>query len=362
MYIKQASLRGFRNLEQLDMELKNGLNIFYGNNAQGKTNFLESLYVCAMGRSQRTRMDEQMVGFKEMESHIRLMIQKEYYVDRIDVHLKRQEKKGIAINGIPIRKSGELFGTLQVVIFSPEDLNLIKGGPSERRRFMDMEICQLSRIYYYDLQQYYRSLKQRNHLLKQIQNKPSLEDTLYPWDEQLAEFGGRIIRARREFLRKLNDISSKKQLSLTGGLDDLQIEYKPNCPEDIFFEKLRKNTKRDIVFGATQNGPHKDDMGFMIHGNDVKTYGSQGQQRITALSAKLAEIDLIEEETGQKPVLLLDDVLSELDEKRQNYLMEGISGMQSILTCTGIEDSVKKYVKDAFLFYVENGKIQRKYE
>ncbi len=359
MYIKKVSLRGFRNLFELDMELNNGLNLFYGNNAQGKTNFLESLYVCAMGRSQRTRMDGQMVGFHKTESHIRLMIQKENYTDRIDVHLKRDEKKGIAINGIPIRKSGELFGLLQVVIFSPEDLNLIKGSPSERRRFMDMEICQLSRVYYYELQQYYRSLKQRNHLLKEIQKKPWLEDTLFSWDEQISGFGCKIIQARRSFIEKLNQISSQKQLSLTGGQDDLVIEYRPNCTEEVFLDKLRKNVKRDILFGSTQNGPHKDDMSFMIHGNDVKIYGSQGQQRITALSARLAEIDLIEEETGQKPVLLLDDVLSELDERRQNYLMESISGMQSVLTCTGIEDSVKKYMKDAFLFYVENGKIQK---
>lgn len=360
MYIQKASLRGFRNLQNLDIELKNGLNLFYGSNAQGKTNFLESLYLCATGRSQRTRNDAQMVRFHEQESHIRIFVQKENFTDRIDVHLRRDEKKGIAVNGLPIKKLGELFGTLQVVIFSPEDLNLIKGGPSERRRFIDMELCQLSRIYYYDLQQYHRILRQRNNLLKEIQKKPSLKDTLFPWDEQLFEFGRRIIIARRNFLRKLNVISSEKQLSLTGGTENLEITYKPNCSEDLFYEKLEKNRHRDIVFGATQSGPHKDDIGFFIHGNDVKIYGSQGQQRVTALAARLAEIDLIQEETGQKPVLLLDDVLSELDEHRQNFLLESISGIQSILTCTGIEDSIKKYMKEDSIFYVEEGQIHKR--
>lgn len=346
-------------MEQMDMELKNGMNIFSGDNAQGKTNFLESLYICATGRSPRTRNDSQLVRFGEKESHIQVFVQKENRADRIDVHLKRDEKKGVAVNGIPVRKLGDLFGTLYAVIFSPEDLNLIKNGPGERRRFLDLELCQLSNVYYYDLQQYYRILRQRNFLLKEIQKKPNLQDTLFVWDDQLVQFATRMISARRDFLEKLNEISSEKLWRLTGGKDRLKIEYKPNCEEPFLAERLKKNLRRDIFAGTTQTGPHKDDILFFINGNDVKTYGSQGQQRTTALATRLAEIELIREETGQQPILLLDDVLSELDEKRQNFLMESISGMQTILTCTGIEDAVKKYLQDGYVFQVEKGKIKR---
>ncbi len=359
MYIQRVSLVGFRNLEQMNMELKNGINIFSGDNAQGKTNFLEALYLCATGRSPRTRNDSQLVRFGEKESHIQVFVQKENRTDRIDVHLKRDEKKGVAVNGIPMRKLGDLFGTLYVVIFSPEDLSLIKNGPAERRRFLDLELCQLSNVYYYNLQQYYRILRQRNFLLKEIQKKPSLQDTLFVWDDQLIQFAARMIAARREFLEKLNKISSEKELRLTGGKDRLKIEYKPNCEEMFLEERLKKNIRRDIFAGVTQTGPHKDDILFSINGNDVKIFGSQGQQRTTALATRLAEIELIREETGQQPILLLDDVLSELDESRQNYLMESIRGMQTILTCTGIEDAIKKYISDGFVFQVENGTIKR---
>ena len=357
MYITEVSLQNFRNLAQLKIEPSEGINVIYGSNAQGKTNFLESLYFCAMGRSLRGKSDQQLIRFEEEESHIRMLVQRKQRYDRIDVHLKKDEKKGVAVNGLPVRKLGDLFGTLYAVIFSPEDLSLVKDGPGERRRFLDMELCQLSKVYYYDLQQYYRILKQRNNLLKEIQKKPQLQETLFVWDDQLAEYGERIIAARKRFLIRLDEIAAEKLSQLTGGRDHLQTIYKPNCEEGMLAEKLRKNIDRDIYFGSTQSGPHKDDILFSIDGREVKVYGSQGQQRTTALAARLAEIDLIREETGEEPVLLLDDVFSELDENRQKFLLQSIEGLQAFVTCTGIEDSVRKYISKDNLFYVDNGVI-----
>lgn len=359
MYIKEVSLQGFRNLEQLHIVPSAGINVIHGNNAQGKTNFLESLYFCAMGRSLRGKSDRQLIRFDAEESHIRMLVQRKNRADRIDVHLKRTEKKGIAINGIPVRKLGDLFGTLYAVNFSPEDLSLVKDGPAERRRFVDMELCQLSRVYYYDLQQYYRILKQRNNLLKEMQKKPALGETLFVWDAQMAEYGERLIAARRKFLVRLDEIAGETMLQLTGGRDRLKTEYRPSCEEGQLAEKLRRNAARDIAFGATQSGPHKDDVLFLIDGREVKSYGSQGQQRSTALAARLAEIELIREETGEEPVLLLDDVFSELDERRQHFLLGSIGGLQTFLTCTGIEDAIRSHTRlgtDAF-FFVENGSI-----
>ena len=357
MYITEVSLQNFRNLAQLKIEPSEGINVIYGSNAQGKTNFLESLYFCAMGRSLRGKSDQQLIRFDEEESHIRMLVQRKQRYDRIDVHLKKDEKKGIAVNGLPVRKLGDLFGTLYAVIFSPEDLSLVKDGPGERRRFLDMELCQLRKVYYYDLQQYYRILKQRNNLLKEIQKKPQLQETLFVWDDQMAEYGERIIAARKRFLFRLDEIAAEKLSQLTGGKDHLQTIYKPNCEAGTLAEKLQKNIDRDIYFGSTQSGPHKDDILFSIDGREVKIYGSQGQQRTTALAARLAEIDLIREETGEEPVLLLDDVFSELDENRQKFLLQSIEGLQAFVTCTGIEDSVRKYISKDNLFYVENGVI-----
>lgn len=368
MRITEVSLQSFRNLSQLHMAPAAGINVIYGSNAQGKTNFLESLYFCAVARSMRGKSDQQLIAFDSPESHIRITVQRSSRLDRIDVHLRRGEKtgrghgKGVAVNGVALRRLGELFGTLYAVVFSPEDLSLVKDGPGERRRFLDIELCQLSRVYYYDLQQYYRILKQRNNLLKSIQKKPSLEETLFAWDAQLAGYGERLIAARGRFLARLDKIAAEKLRQLTGGQDSLKTAYHPNCTEGLLAERLQKNRERDILMGTTQHGPHKDDILFTLDGRDVKTYGSQGQQRTTALAARLAEIELIREETGEEPVLLLDDVFSELDERRQKFLLESIEaeGLQAFLTCTGVEDSLRKYVKEGNLFYVENGRLAKR--
>lgn len=361
MYINNLLLADFRNIAMAEIQLNCGINILHGDNAQGKTNILEAVYICATGRSHRTKMDSQLIKFGKKEAHIKAFVVRDRRTDRIDVHLKKDEKKGIAVNGIPIRRSGDLFGTLHSVMFSPEDLQLIKNAPSERRRFIDLELCQLSNIYYYDLQQYYKVLKQRNNLLKRIQKSVKLKDTLFAWDSQMCQYGMRVIDSRRSFVTRLNDISSKIHDGITEGKEVLLIDYKPNVLSEDFAQKLMSSIDKDILYGSTTVGPHKDDIIFYVNQNDVKLFGSQGQQRTAALSAKLAEIEIIKSETGQTPILLLDDVLSELDEGRQHFLLESICDIQTIITCTGIEDSIKKYAEKSSVFQIKNGTVQSRH-
>lgn len=357
MYITNISLKNFRNYEGLSVKLEDGVNIFYGNNAQGKTNLLESIYLCASGRSQRTHNDFELIKFGFTNAFLQVIVNNNNYIDKIDVCLKRDNKKGIAVNGVNIKKLGDLFGILLTVIFSPEDLCLIKSGPSERRKFMDVELCQLSNIYYYELNQYYKILKQRNSLLKSIKINKSLKDTLLVWDEQLSLHGNKIMKIRKKFTEEISEISSKIHSNITNGKENLTVIYKPNCNEDEFLEKLLKNYDRDILRGTTTVGIHKDDISFIVNDMDVKIYGSQGQQRTASLSAKLAEIELIKSKKNKVPILLLDDVLSELDEDRQHYLLKSIKDLQTIITCTGVEDVLKKINFQYNLYKVEDGKI-----
>lgn len=357
MYVKKLSLKNYRNIQFIEIELKNGVNIFYGNNAQGKTNLLESIYMCATGRSHRTHIDKELIKFNETDSHIRTEIKHDDIIDKIDIHLKKDSKKGIAINNFPINKLGELFGILNVVIFSPEDLNLIKAGPMERRKFIDMELCQINKVYYYNLGQYHKILKQRNALLKKILKDNSLKETLFIWDKQLIEFGKKIIEIREEFIYKINKISKKIHSEITGEKEDLEIKYKPSVTIEEFEEKLEKSLEKDILYTSTSYGPHKDDIIFLINNINARDFGSQGQQRTVSLSTKLAEINLIKEEKGVLPILLLDDVLSELDKSRQKYLISNIKDIQVIITCTGVEDIIKNLDEECEIFNVKNGNI-----
>ena len=233
------------------------------------------------------------------------------------------------------------MGLSHIIFFSPEDLGIIKDGPEQRRRFMDMELCQLDKAYLYFLTQYKKILKQRNALLKQIQKNSELKDTLEIWDKQLVENGIRIIQIREQFVEEVAAIMKQKHFNLTGGLEEMEVIYKPNCKADDFATRLFIESERDILLGTTTVGPHRDDMQFFINGQEVKVYGSQGQKRTSALSLKMAEIEIVEKTIGEKPILLLDDVLSELDRNRQNYLLENIKGIQTIITCTGLEEFVK---------------------
>jgi len=357
MHIEKISLLNFRNYDFLDLELNSNVNIFCGDNAQGKTNLLEAMYFSAMGRSHKTTFYRELIQFEKTEAHIKSLIKNDSVTDKIDIHLHSDGKKGIAINSLPIKNSVDLFGILLVVMFSPEDLNLIKSGPSARRRFLDMELCQLSKVYYYNLRQYYKILKNRNNLLKKIQKNRSAMDMLEGWDIQLVEYGVKIAIQRDNFLKKLNDIAKEIYFNITDNKEELSLQYKPGLEISGYEDKLKKNIERDIFTGVTNYGIHKDDINFYVNNNNVKNFGSQGQQRTSVLAVKLAEIEIIRDEKNQNPVLLLDDVLSELDINRQKYLLNNIENTQTFITCTGIVDLLMNLDNSKKIYYVSNGKI-----
>ncbi|MGP1599286.1 DNA replication/repair protein RecF [Peptoanaerobacter stomatis] len=357
MIIKSLVLSDFRNIENINIEFGQGLNIIYGDNAQGKTNILESIYAATTTKSHKNSKDKEMITIGKDESHVRIIFNKNGLDRKVDMHLKKSKSKAMAIDGIPVHKSSDVFGIAQLILFSPEDLNMIKNGPAERRRFIDMELSQINRIYLYNLSKYNKILVQRNNLLKQISNDMNILDTLDVWDEQLVQVGAEIIKNRRKFISELDEIIKPIHSRLTGGKEELQIEYNPNVIEEDFSDKLKRGRSSDIYNKTTLIGPQRDDVTFYINKNDVRKYGSQGQQRSTALSLKLSEIELFKKKTGDNPILLLDDVLSELDRSRQNYLIESIGDIQTIITCTGLEEFVENKKADGRIYKINSGKI-----
>lgn len=357
MMIESIELKNYRNYEHLHMDFSPGTNLLYGDNAQGKTNLLESIYVCCTTKSHRGSKDREIIQFDREESHIKMNVLKNNVPYRIDMHLKKKKPKGVAVNGVPLRKASELFGIVNVVFFSPEDLNIIKSGPSERRRFVDLELCQLNRLYVYALIRYNKVIDQRNRLLKELDVKPEYEKTLAVWDEQLILYGRQVIRFRHEFIRQLNDMIGEIHGILSGGKENLQIVYEPDAEEDDLEKNLKRNREIDVRLKTTTVGPHRDDLSFLVNEIDIRRYGSQGQQRTAALSLKLAEIELVKKMVKDCPVLLLDDVLSELDSSRQEHLLEGISRVQTIITCTGLEDLMAHRFRTDRVFRVADGTV-----
>lgn len=357
MYIESLQLKNFRNYESLEINFDKDTNILYGDNAQGKTNILEAVYLCGTTKSHRGSKDKEIIRFGEDESHIRMMLKKNDLSYKIDMHLKKNKAKGVAINGLPIHKARELFGIINLVFFSPEDLNIIKNGPGERRRFMDMELCQLDQIYLTELANYNHIVNQRNKLLKDLYVNPKLKDTLDIWDMQMVQYGMQIIEKRKKFVKELNEIAGDIHKNLTGGNEFLDVVYEPDCESDKLAECLEKNKEKDIRMKMTSAGPHRDDLIFVVNGIDIRKYGSQGQQRTAALSLKLSEIYLVKKKIKDTPVLLLDDVLSELDSSRQNYLLESIHDIQTLITCTGLDDFVNHQFHINKVFKVVKGEV-----
>ena len=355
MRINTLELKNYRNYESLSISFDPGVNIIYGENAQGKTNILESLYMISTTKSHRGVRDRDMIRFGMEESHIRSLIMKGGIDYRVDMHLRKNKSKGIAINGQRIRKASELIGLLHIVFFSPEDLGIVKNGPAERRRFMDMELCQLDASYLHNLNQYNKTVENRNRLLRDMYQFPDLQDTLSIWDDQLINYGRQIIESRRGFISDLNEIVGDIHSKLSGNREHLTILYEPNTEADEFEEKLRRSRERDIHMKSTSVGPHRDDFSFMDRDTDLRRYGSQGQQRTCALSLKLSEIDLVKKVIGHRPVLMMDDVLSELDSGRQNYLLSTIGGIQTFITCTGLDEFVNNRFKIDQVFRIESG-------
>ncbi|MEG0013121.1 MAG: DNA replication/repair protein RecF [Cellulosilyticaceae bacterium] len=356
MYIRELVLSNFRNYESATIKLDKGINIFKGNNAQGKTNILESIYLCATARSHRTHQEKEIIKWGEDASHVQIVVQKRTLDDKIDFHLTTRGK-AVAINRLPINKLGELFGTLTVVMFSPEDLQLIKKSPKERRRFIDIELCQFDKLYYYSLRQYHKVLKQRNNALKQY---PSNKDSsiLEIWDMQLMQYAKEVIEKRESFIKQLNLIAREIHLDISGAKEELEVIYEPNVKVENLEDKLMRYRQKDLMTQNTSVGPHRDDLKFLINGMDVRLYGSQGQQRTVVLSMKLAELELMKQHLGESPILLLDDVLSELDDNRQKYLFTYTQDTQTLITCTGVEQSVWNTQKIGKLFNVDNGLVK----
>ncbi len=370
MIIKSLELADFRNYENLKIDFSSGTNILYGDNAQGKTNILEAIFVSATTKSHKGSKDKEIIRFGKEEAHVRTILERDNAEYRIDMHLRKNKSKGIAIDGQKIKRASDLIGKLNVVFFSPEDLSIIKNGPSERRRFMDIELCQLDQIYLNSLSKYNKLVVERNKVLKDLFEHPENSVLLDVQDKQLCEYGSVIIKTREKFIRDLNEIIRPIHEKLTGGKEFLSVYYEPNVNSDEFEKKLRASRQKDTYAKQTTVGPHKDDFSFIVckqseinssdnrqEGIDIRKYGSQGQQRTASLSLKLSEIEIVKKAKKENPVLLLDDVLSELDSNRQNYLLNTIGDIQTIITCTGLDEFVNNRFSIDKLFKVTEGTV-----
>ena len=359
MVIKSLKLKNYRNYELLDMTFDSKTNILYGDNAQGKTNILEALYLSGTTKSHRGTKDRDLIQFGREESHLETIVEKKGMEFQIDMHLKKNSPKGIAINKIPIRKASELFGIVHFVFFSPEDLNIIKDGPAGRRRFIDLELSQIDKVYLSNLSNYNRIINQRNSLLKELYHQDHLMDTLDIWDMQLAEYGTKVIESRKQFIRQVNQIIADIHYRLTGGRERIELSYESSLGSLSLEQALKKNRERDIRMKSTSVGPHRDDLCFLSGDLDIRKFGSQGQQRTAALSLKLSEIELVKEVIKDTPILLLDDVLSELDKHRQNYLLDSIHDIQTVITCTGLDEFVNHRFSINKIFLVSSGSVTK---
>lgn len=357
MIVKSLELKNYRNYNELSMDFAKGTNLLYGDNAQGKTNILEAIYLGATTKSHRGSKDREIIQFHENESHIRIQYEKQEIIHQLDMHLKKSRAKGVAIDRMPIRRSGDLLGQIPVIFFSPEDLKIVKNGPSERRKFLDIELSQMEPLYLYQLTNYNKILMQRNNLLKQIRFQKDLMDTLEPWDIQLVKYGSEIIRYREKFIKHLNKTIQQIHKKLTGGKEHMLLTYDRNVAYDEFLTEIGRKREKDLKYSTTNAGPHRDDLGFMVNDIDIRKYGSQGQQRTAALSLKLAQIQLVKEVMKESPILLLDDVLSELDSSRKIYLLESIKNTQTIITCTGLDEFIDQHLPIERMFQIKAGKI-----
>lgn len=358
MYVKNISLLNYRNYESLNIQLIKNVNVFIGDNAQGKTNILESIYYSAFGKSHRTSKDKELINWNKENAYISLLVGKNRLDKKIDINILRDGRKAIKVNNIKVGKIGELFGTFNVVMFSPEDLKVIKESPSIRRRMLDMELSQINTRYYFNLVQYNKILNERNILLK---SRIFNQDVLEVYDVQLIEYADYIVSKRLEYIDKINHYGSKIHEEITSGKE--KIEFKYNCTVNLdnfkesYLQKLKYNVLKDRERGLTSSGPHRDDFSVFINSIDTKTFGSQGQQRTSILTMKFSSLKIIKEITGEYPVLLLDDVLSELDSSRKKYILNSINDIQTVITCTGVDD-LKDYLNDKVkIFNVSNGQV-----
>lgn len=368
MYIQNLILSSYRNYERLDLQFENKVNVIIGENAQGKTNLMEAIYVLAMAKSHRTSNDKELIRWDEDYAKIEGRVIKKNGSVPIQLVISKKGKKG-KVNHIEQQKLSQYVGAVNTIMFAPEDLNLVKGSPQVRRRFLDMEIGQVSPVYLHDLSLYQKILSQRNHFLKQLQTRKQTDQTMLDvLTEQLTEFAAKVVMKRLQFVDQLEKWAQPIHSGISRGLEELTLKYhtslhvsdSPDLSKMInsYQETFSKLRDKEIERGVSLSGPHRDDVLFYVNGRDVQTYGSQGQQRTTALSLKLAEIDLIQEEIGEYPILLLDDVLSELDDYRQSHLLHTIQGrVQTFVTTTSVDGIDHKTLNEAEIFRVENGTL-----
>ena len=360
MQITSLDLQNYRNIGSLSAEFIPGCNIIYGENGQGKTNILESIYMCGYGRSHKNSKEREIIRKGSEESHIKAQFLTSLTSQRVDIHLRKNKAKGIALNQVPLKKYGELYGNILIVMFSSEDLDIVKRSPSDRRRFIDMQLCQLDPIYMDNLVNYNKLLEQRRELFRRAEEGSDVHnfnDTLDIWDLSLCKYGTAIIRRRREFIEELNKSVFDIHYDLSGGKEKLKIVYDPSSDEEMLYQNLLKNRERDRIYKQTHTGPHRDDLQFYDDKTDLRTYGSSGQQRSCALSLKLAEISIINKQKRENPVLLLDDVMSELDRNRQKQLIKSLTDIQTIITCTGMDEFIEEMMGDIRKIQIKEGQI-----
>jgi DNA replication and repair protein RecF len=364
MHLTKLTLARFRNLAPLELSPGPGVVVFAGRNAQGKTNVVESVYFCCTGRSHRTSRDREMIRWNEETAYIRAETTHRDGPHSVEIGLNADGKKLLKVNGLPARRVGELMGHVNAVMFSPEDLSLVKSGPAVRRRFLDMDISQTDANYFYDLQTYQKALMQRNALLKAISFNPKRADTLDVWDEQLARAGGRISEKRKKFAARLFEAAVEAHGKLAAG-ERLEARYMAGLEAEGAAEAaeelkglLAAGKEQDVKRGTTGQGPHRDDFTLLVGGHDLRLYGSQGQHRTAALALKLGELGVMRESTGEQPLLILDDVLSELDGQRRAGLIRAVEGIQTFITCVRVEDEMRGLAME--LYDVQRGKVNRR--
>ncbi|MCR4578103.1 MAG: DNA replication/repair protein RecF [Clostridiales bacterium] len=346
MRIESITLKNFRNYTQANIRPCEGVTVLAGANAQGKTNVLEAIHLCCTGRSHRTPRDKEMIRSGQDECYVKVCGVRNDGNHEVEVAISQLGRRRVKVNGAQVSRSGEMLGHITGVLFSPEDLRMIKDGPAERRRFIDMELSQLRPRYYYSLQRYNRALKQRAALLKDISLGAQTEESLDPWDSVLAFTGSEIMHLRKWFIEKLQAFASEVHMDVSGGNERLELTYEPSArllsmaeeTRNAYLNDLISRRGSDIKRQVTSIGVHRDDMGVFINGDDARYFASQGQVRTCALSLKLSEIELMREDTGEAPVLMLDDVMSELDPERRRQLVKRLSGVQTIITCTDRDD------------------------
>ena len=353
MLITSLEIQNFRNYKELKINFNKDVNIIYGDNAQGKTNILEAIFVSSIGKSFRTTKDKELIKMGEPFAKIKVTYSKSDREGTIEVDLA--DKKNILVNGVKIKKLSELLGNVHVVIFTPDDINILKNGPAQRRRFLDIFISQLRPNYVYCLNMYLKALEQRNNYLKQIklENKP--ENLLEIWDEKLSDYAEKVFEYRFEFIEKIKSKIKSVHNIITENNENINIEYVTDfINKKDYLEKLKKCRKIDIIKGYSTKGVHRDDFNMFINENLVNVYGSQGQHRTAILSLKMSELKVIYDEIGENPILLLDDFMSELDEKRRKNFLSNITGTQVLLTCT---DNFILEKNNFSVYNVKSGKI-----